>query len=286
MKHPWKRQEGYFNGHENLRLFYQEWTRNNPKGLVVITHGQGEHSECYHRLVDGIYESGWNCVAWDWRGHGRSEGNRGYAGHFSHYVWDYRLFLKMLAEQETYQKLPWVLLSHSMGGLIQIHELMDNKLNLPIKGQVLSAPLLGLRVSVPLLKDIAALAAFHLYPKLTLWNELTLEQLSKDPQVIEEYAKDPLRHDRISPGVYIGFLQAFEYVHRHASRLKLPTLLQLAGQDTVVSNIESEKFYEALGSPVKTKHTYHDSLHEIYNDLSRQDSFADIVAFLRPFSLF
>lgn len=282
MKHPWKRQEGYFNGYEGQKLFYQEWTRSNPKGLLVITHGHGEHSECYHRLIDGIYDSGWDCIAWDWRGHGRSEGKRGYAGHFSHYVWDYRKFLEFLNQQQSYRELPWVALGHSMGGLIQIHELMENKMSLPFKGQILSAPLLGLRVEVPLSKDLAALAAFHLYPKLTLWNELKQEQFSRDPAVLEEYNKDPLRHDRMSPGVYIGFLQAFEFVQKHAPQMKLATLLQLAGQDTVVSNVASEKFFDILGSPLKIKETYHDSLHEIYNDLDRQSCFKDISEFIRP----
>lgn len=284
MKNPWKRQEGYFSGFENQKLFYQEWTRNNPKGLLVITHGHGEHSECYHRLVDGLYDSGWDCVAWDWRGHGRSEGKRGYAGHFSHYVWDYRKFLELLLKQEAYKNLPWITLGHSMGGLLQAHELMDTKINLPVKAQILSSPLLGLRVEVPFVKDLAALAAFHVYPKLTLWNELKPEQFSRDPAVLEEYTKDPLRHDRMSPGVYIGFLQAFEFVHKHAPEMKLPTLMQLAGQDTVVSNIDSEKFFEALGSPLKTKNVYHDSLHEIYNDLDRESCFRDIMDFIRPFS--
>lgn len=284
MKNPWKRHEGYFSGHDNHKLFYQEWTRNNPKGVVVITHGHGEHSECYHRLVDGLYETGWDCVAWDWRGHGRSEGKRGYAGHFSHYVWDYRKFLELLSQQSNYKDIPWVALGHSMGGLIQTHELIENTKSLPIKGQILSAPFMGMQVEVPLLKDLAALAAFHVYPKLTLWNELKHDQFSRDAQVLQEYNKDPLRHDKISPGVYIGSLQAFEYVHKKASELKLPTLLQLAGQDTVVSNIESEKFFANLGSPLKTKKVYSDSLHEIYNDLDREESFKDIVDFIRPFS--
>lgn len=284
MKHPWKRHEGYFNGYQNQKLFYQEWTRNNPKGLVVITHGHGEHSECYHRLIDGLYSSGWNFVAWDWRGHGRSEGKRGFAGHFSHYCWDYQKFLELLAQQDSHKNLPWIALGHSMGGLIQTHELMNTKLSLPIRAQVLSSPLFGVRVEVPLMKDLAALAAFHLYPKLTLWNELKQEQFSRDSQIIEEFTKDPLRHDRMSPGVYIGFLQAFEYVHRNAPHLKIPTLLQLAGQDSVVSNPESEKFFTNLGAPLKAKKVYHDSFHEIYNDLDRQVCFKDILDFILPFS--
>lgn len=207
MIHPWKRHEGNFMGYGEIKLFYQEWIRNQPKGLVVITHGHGEHSESYHRFIDGIYPLGWDCVAWDWRGHGRSEGKRGFANHFSNYVSDYHLFLKHLYQQPSYRELPWVCLGHSMGGLIQTQGLLENQLHLPIRAQILSAPLMGLRLDVPLVKDLAALAAFHIYPKLTLWNELKPEQFSRDPQVLKEYQRDPLRHDRISPGVYLGFLR-------------------------------------------------------------------------------
>ncbi len=284
MKHSWKRQEGYFSGYDNHKLYYQEWTQNKSKGLFVITHGHGEHSESYHRLVDGLYSSGWDCIAWDWRGHGRSEGKRGYAGHFSHYVWDYKNFLKFLSEQEQYKKLPWITLAHSMGGLIQTHALIENKLSLPIKGQVLSAPFFGVKVVVPVIKDITALLAFHIYPKLTLGNEIKNEHLSRDPDVLIEYDKDPLRHAQISPGVYIGALQAFEFVQKHASNLSIPTLLQLAGEDAVVSNLEAERFFDSLGASVKVKKIYHNSLHEAYNDLDRETCYKDILDFIKPFT--
>jgi len=284
MKHPWKRQESYFNGFDNQKLFYQEWLQpQKSKGLIVITHGHGEHSESYHRLVDGIYDSGWDCIAWDWRGHGRSEGKRGYAGHFSHYVWDYKKFLELLLSQENYRDKPWIALAHSMGGLIQTHALLENKLNLPLKAQILSAPLFGVSVEVPFLKDLAALAAFHLYPKLTLGNELKFEQLTRDPSILLEFEKDPLRHDQMSPGVYIGFLQAMEYIHKHASDLKIPLLLQLGGQDTIVSNTEALRFFDNVGSVLKMKKVYHDSLHEIYNDLDKQICYTDILSFIQPF---
>lgn len=284
MKHPWKRQESYFNGFDNQKLFYQEWLQpQKSKGLIVITHGHGEHSESYHRLVDGIYDSGWDCIAWDWRGHGRSEGKRGYAGHFSHYVWDYKKFLELLLSQENYRDKPWIALAHSMGGLIQTHALLENKLNLPLKAQILSAPLFGVSVEVPFLKDLAALAAFHLYPKLTLGNELKFEQLTRDPSILLEFEKDPLRHDQMSPGVYIGFLQAMEYIHKHASDLKIPLLLQLGGQDTIVSNTEALRFFDNVDSVLKMKKVYHDSLHEIYNDLDKQICYTDILSFIQPF---
>lgn len=284
MKNPWKRNEGYFFGEDGTKLFYQEWSRPEPKGLMIITHGHGEHSECYHRLIDGLYSSGWSFMAWDWRGHGRSDGKRGFAGHFSHYVSDFRQFLQLLSQQDEYKTRPWICLAHSMGGLIQTEAFLANQLNLPIKAQILSAPLMGLRLEVPILKDLAALAAFHVYPKLTLWNELNPDQFTRDLEVLKEFEADPLRHDRISPGVYLGFLQAFENIHQRAAEIKLPTLLQLAGHDTVVSNKDSEKFLEKLGSPLKKKLIYPQSFHEIYNDLDRESAIKDIAEFIKAFA--
>lgn len=286
MKNPWKRREGHFFGLEQAKLFYQEWSQSqSPKGLIIITHGHGEHSDSYHRLIDGLYPSGWNFLSWDWRGHGRSEGKRGYANHFNHYVKDFNLLLEVVSQQAEYSNIPWICLGHSMGGLIQTEGLLQNKINLPIRAQILSAPFMGLQVNVPVLKDLAALAAFHIYPRLTLWNELYPEQFTHDPEILKEYEGDPLRQNKMSPGVYIGSLQALENVHKKAPEIRLPTLLQLAGKDSVVSTKDSEIFFENLGAPIKKKIIYPESFHEIYNDLEREKSYRDILEFIKAFSL-
>ncbi len=279
------RLEGHFQGFQNTSLYYQEWLSKDPKGLLIITHGHGEHSECYLRLVNGLSTSGWSICCWDWRGHGRSDGKRGYAANFSDYCEDYNLFLNFILTQENVADLPVVVLGHSMGGLIQAKTLYDKGANLSgrIQAQIYSAPLMGLSVDVPLVKDLAALMAYHIYPKLTLWNELKKSQFTSDAKVLEEYDRDPLRHDQISPGVYLGVLKALEKVEIMAKNSHLPTLMQLGKNDTVVSNESAISFFNSLNSTIKNLIVYDNSLHEIYNDIEREKSYSDLIQFLKPF---
>ena len=71
------------NGHETgtLRaadgcpLFTQVWRPEaEPRGVVVLVHGLGEHSDRYPHLRDALLEAGYILAAYDLRGHGRSGG--------------------------------------------------------------------------------------------------------------------------------------------------------------------------------------------------------------------
>lgn len=280
-----KRNEGKFSGFDGTSLYYQDWLQPTPtKGIFIITHGQAEHSDCYNRLIKGIKHCGWSFYAWDMRGHGRSDGKRGYAGRFDYYVQDYEIFLNKILNSPETAGLPVILLAHSMGALVQLSFLTAKGTPSRVKAQVLSAPLLAIPFAVPPIKDLAAKLAFKVYPQLTLWNELNNTQLTRDQSVLAEYPKDPLRHDRISPGVYLGFQEAAQIVLEKAQNIKLPTLLQLAGSDSVTSTPVSEQYFTRLGSSIKKKIVYENALHEIYNDTIRSKTYQDIEEFVLPFS--
>lgn len=278
-----KRQEGYLQSHDGLTLFFQIWEKAQARGTVIITHGQGEHSECYQRLVDFFKNDDWSFWAWDMRGHGRSEGKRGYAASFDEYVRDFQTFLPVALADERVKKGPLILLSHSMGGLVQLKTLIEQP-SLPVQAQVCSSPLLGISAAVPAWKEKGAQLMNLVYPQMTLWNELNNDMLTRDADVIREFEQDVLRHDRISPGVYLGFLENFPHLLSRAPQIQVPTLFQLAETDPVVSFAAATKVFEALGSTKKVMKTYGDGArHEIYNDTIRATVFQDLKAFLDPF---
>lgn len=278
-----QRHEGYMQGHGGLTLFFQTWTPPSPRGSLLITHGQGEHSECYHRVIEALKEQNWSFWAWDMRGHGRSEGKRGYAAHFEDYVRDFQIVLRRFLEENPESKGPRVLLSHSMGGLLQLKTLIEAP-QTPIAAQVCSAPLLGVAVEVPTWKDAGAKLMNQIFPQITMWNELHNHQLTRDPDVVREFEQDVLRHNRISPGVYLGMHEAFSFVGPRADLIQTPTLFQLPEADPVVSTPASTAFFEKLGSPQKTLKIYGDGArHEMYNDLHREQVFADLKGFLQTY---
>lgn len=271
--------EGQFKGYLDQLLFFQGWLPEKSNGTLVITHGQAEHSGCYHRLVEGLKDLNWTILAWDLRGHGRSQGKRGYAAHFNDYVLDFEKFLSDAAPQYQQMNKPFVVLGHSMGGLIQEKTFLGSPLP-KITAQVLSSPLFGLAVQVPVWKDKASRFIYKVLPEVTMGNELKYSQLTRDPEIQKEYDSDPLRHDQISSGVYLGMVENMAYVQTRASQIKVPTFMQVSGRDSVVNAIAAQEFFEKLGSEQKKMKVYKDSMHESYNDLDREEVFTDLKNFL------
>lgn len=277
--------EGDFRGYQDQVLFYQAWVPAKSNGTLVISHGQAEHSNCYHRLVSALEDFNWTILAWDMRGHGRSEGKRGFAENFSDYVLDFEKFLQQITPDYVEKGKPLVLLGHSMGGLVQLKALLNSvDGNVPVTAQVLSSPLLGLGLPVPAWKDKAAHLLHQFLPQVTMGNELKYSQLTRDLDIQKEYDHDVLRHDQISSGVYIGMTESIAIVQSKAQQIKLPSFFQIAGKDSVVSSIAAQEFFEKLGSSDKKMQVYKESLHEVYNDLDREEAFRDLKNFLSRFS--
>ncbi|MGZ3769679.1 MAG: alpha/beta hydrolase [Bdellovibrio sp.] len=278
----YKRSEGFFKGYQDVNLFFQVWENPEARGTIIINHGHGEHSESYHRLVKGFENDKWTFYGWDERGHGRSEGRRGYVASFDDYIQDYKKFLDMVLKDEKVKKGPVILLGHSMGGLVLAKTLIRYP-DIPYQGVIFSAPLLGLSVPVPAYKSKAAVLFNSILPQITMGNELKNDMLTRDLDVIREYEQDALRHTRISPAAFIGFLESFEYVMPRAGEIKKPALVIASENDPVVSTAAVKEFYEKLGSSQKEIFIYPNAKHELVNDIIRNTVYADMKKFLDGF---
>lgn len=275
----YKRSEGFFKGHQDINLFFQIWENPQAKGTIIFTHGQGEHSESYHRLISAFENDAWSFYGWDLRGHGRSEGRRGFVSEFDDYCKDYKIFLDMVMKNEKVHQGPVILLCHSMGALIQLKTMIRHP-EIKCDAIVVSSPLLGIAVKVPAFKSRGAQLLNVLLPQVTLGNELSNDMLTRDPDVIREYEQDALRHNRISSGAFLGFLEAFTFVNPRAGEIKKPALFIISSNDPVVSSSAAKSFYEKIGSKKKELFIYPDAKHEVINDTIRATVFADIKKFL------
>lgn len=286
--HMGNRSEGFFTASQGRQLFYQKWVYPESRGRLIITHGLSEHSDCYQLLAEGL--SGIvDIFAWDLPGHGRSPGKRGYVDSFHQLSEDLAQFTKFVKGQKLSEEnqggvqikpsRPIFLLGHSLGGLINLRTVIDYG-HLGLCGLILSSPVLGLSVKVPIWKKNGAHLLAKLLPSATLFNEIRLEDLSRDEEIQKTYHTDPLRHDKISPRLYLETLENFKYVNQHADKLTLPILFQLAGCDRLVSLEASQNFASLLPANLVQQIIYPDSYHEIYNDLDRQQVYEDLQAYI------
>lgn len=296
-----KRMEGYFQGDADPidgaklvtslfsggraqnDLFYQSWTAPGARATLVLTHGIAEHSEAYHETALKLVPLGFNIYAFDLRGHGRSDGRRGYIDNFKRYSLDLDRFVRYLqAGPLKDSKLPIVMLGHSMGGLITLRYLVDKGAAAPATALVLSSPALGISIPISPLKEFAASTLLKYLPQVTLANDIPYDKLTHVEERWRKYPGDVLRHDKISPAMYFGMLEAFEVVGAGAPRLKIPTLIVTAGEELIVDRPAVEAFFPKLGSEIKKLIIFENSYHEILNDIERDKVIKDIDTFLTP----
>jgi len=75
-----KHNEFKFKTFDGLQLFGQSWqTEDQPRVVVCLVHGMGEHSGRYVNVADRLTKAGYIIFAFDLRGHGRSEGQLGHS---------------------------------------------------------------------------------------------------------------------------------------------------------------------------------------------------------------
>src|SRR4029077_2727440 len=97
-------------------------------------------------------------------------------------------------------------------------------------------------------------------PTLTLHNEIKYEDLSRDEKMVATYPRDNLRHDKVSPGVFLGTLRTFKEVFEHAAEITIPVMFQISGDDRLVSAEASREFFIKLTNKKNQLHIYPDSL--------------------------
>jgi alpha-beta hydrolase superfamily lysophospholipase len=254
---------GGFTSQDGLKIFYRRYQADNERARLVIAHGLGEHSGRYGNVVERLLPKGITIWALDLRGHGHSDGWRGHVSTFDLYLSELRTMVEIAREGRP-DAIKIFLLGHSMGGLIAL----NFALRFPeiIDGVIASSPTLGLAVKLPAIKSALGKIMSSIWPSLSLGNELDASKISHDGEVVRAYEKDPLVHDRVSARWFTEFLSAMETTNQLASKIKVPILMQVAGDDHLVSAQSSKTFFEKLYLEDKTLHFYDDLYHEIYNE--------------------
>jgi len=278
------RREFFPSAHLPEKFFFQTWRHpeKTQKGLFFLTHGISEHSDCYNALATELAEQGWHVVAWDLYGHGRSPGQRGYVESFSTFSSHLSSMLHFLKKSPEFKASPLVLFGHSMGGLITIEYLLSSPDVRP-DAVILSSPALGITQKVSPMKRKMAESLLQIWPTFTLNRDSDPSDLVRDPVHLKTYAKDPLRHSKISSPLFLGMEQSIEKVQDRANQWDLPLLLQVAGREIVTNTPATIKWYKKLNSKDVTLKIYDDSYHEIYNDLDRKEVIDHLLEFLREY---
>lgn len=253
---------GTFIGKGGTEIFFQNWCVDKPRGILVIAHGVGEHSGRYENIITELKGNGISIYGLDHRGHGRSSGKRGHVDSFMDYVYDLKLFIDLIREENN--DISLILLGHSMGGVIACKYALEYAED--INGLILSSPGVIPAVHVPAFKKKMSGITSRYIPGLAFSTGLDTSCLSHDAAVIDAYENDRLVHDKVTARWFTEFIKTGEECINRSLELRMPLLVFSGKDDRIVDYRGSEALFNNASSINKELHIFEGLYHETMNE--------------------
>lgn len=245
-------------------------------GVVVLVHGFGEHSGRYkNTIIPMLVSLGLAVVTYDNVGHGKSSGKRGHCP-------SYTALLDMLNEvikktEECYPNTPLFLYGHSMGGNLVLNYALRREMK--TSGVIATSPYLRLAFQPPKWKMILGKIMLKIMPSVTLPSGLDPNGISRIPEEVEKYMKDPLVHDKVSPMFSFPVMDAGEWAIANASQLPVDTLLLHGTADPIIDYTATQEFHQ--NSNKTNLKLFEGGFHELHNDLCKEEMLVEISNWLK-----
>ena len=251
---------------DGTEIFYRAWIPSEPAPTaVVIFHRGHEHSGRLQDTVRDLRLGNVAVFAWDARGHGRSQGPRGYAPSFGCLARDADAFVRHISEAHGQRLEDMVVVGHSVGAVMAaawVHDYAP-----AVRGMVLVTPAFRVKLYVPFARPALRLIR-SILPRRPLFVSSYVKGrlLTHDPEEARRYDEDPLISRTIAVNVLLGLHDAGKRLIADASAIATPTLLLAGGADWVVDLSAERSFFDRLGTRNKRMRVfagmYHDILHE------------------------
>ena len=275
-----RRETGFDERVEGQSVYYEHYRADEPRGVVVISHGFTESVKKFAEPIYYLLQAGYEVWGVDHRGHGRSyRANSNpfvvHADRFEDYVLDLGHLTETLVKPAA-GELPLFLFCHSMGGCVGAR-LLESFPQL-FSRAVLSSPMLGLGFGkIPIgvayafacLKSIGEKGKEPLSPVSAMPEETYEESASNSRARFEHYynmkLSDPLLQT-CSASARWGreAIAACRRVRSDAEtkKISVPVLLFQAEKDTFVKNEAQDEF--AAKVPLCTLVRMPGMRHELY----------------------
>jgi len=268
----------------SVDIVFYEWPVANPRAVVQIAHGLGEHARRYDQMAAVLNRAGFSVYADDHRGHGQTGlgqierkqikklGNLGQGGMDA--TFKQVLDFSKLIKSENPGK-PLVFLGHSWGSFI-VQKVINKSSDL-YDAVVLS----GSALTMP---GYLATGDFN-----KVWKKLPgstgYEWLSRDVEVQKKFVADPLTFLAAAMQVFgvANSLKLFGTPSKNV-RSDLPILVQVGEADPIGGEYSNKALVEAYRKKSGIKDIelfiYHDARHEIYNELNKDDILQDLIKWI------
>jgi alpha-beta hydrolase superfamily lysophospholipase len=277
---PTTRTERTFDGVGGVQIVYDVWTPDlgpqGPKGVVILSHGLGEHARRYDHVAQRFGEAGLITYTLDHRGHGRSGGKRVYVKSMSEYTGDFGTLVGIAGREHP--GLKKIVLGHSMGGGIVFSYGADHPADYDL--MVLSGPAIATQSDVSPALALVGKTLGSFAPSIPV-TELDANAVSRDPAVVAAYNADPLVwHGKVPAGIAGALIKVGETMPQRAHSITAPLLVVHGAEDRLVPVHGSERLVECVGSEDVHLKIYPELYHEVFNEPEQDRVLDDVVSWI------
>ena len=262
-------------------IVFYEWPVSQPKAIIQIAHGLGEHARRYDQMAAVLNRAGFSVYADDHRGHGQTGlgqlekrqikklGHLGPGGMDATYK-QVEEFSKLIRAENSGKKL--ILLGHSWGSFIAqkvVNRSSDLYDAIVLSGSALTMP------------GYLATGDFN-----KVWKKLPgstgYEWLSRDIEIQKKFVADPLTFLAAAMQVF-GVSNSLKLFGTPSKQVRsdLPILIQVGQADPIGGEYSNKALVKAYRKNAGTNDielfVYHDARHEIYNELNKDQIIQDLI---------
>jgi acylglycerol lipase len=262
-------------GPGGLGIFVRSWhPGGTARAAVVICHGVNSHSGYYSWAAEQLVSTGVAVYALDLHGRGQSDGERFYLDRISDYVHDVHAVVTLAKSRSA--GLPVFLLGHSAGGVISCVYTLEHQADLA--GLICES--FAFQVAAPDFALAVVKGLSHLAPHAHVLR-LKNEEFSRDPRVVDAMNRDPLIANEVQPTKTVAKLvRADERLRAEFPLITLPVFILHGTADRVTNPKGSQLFFDTAGSADKTLKLYEGHVHDLLNDLGKEQVMADIAGWI------
>lgn len=261
----------------NLDIYAKAWIPANPKAVICLVHGLGEHVNRYGHFAKYFGNHGFVTIGNDHHGHGQSGGKRGD-------VPDYEAFMEEVSQlvvkaTEQYPNLPIILYGHSMGGNLVLNYVLER--HPKIAGLVVTGPHIQLPKAAEPSAGLMMVAKVmnKIFPSLQQPNGLDVNNISSDPVEVKKYQNDPLVHDKISMRTALSLIEKAAFLDSYVDKIPVPTLMMHGAKDKITSPQGTIDFAKRVKGEVTLK-IWDGMVHEIHNEPNKQAVFKFVLEWM------
>lgn len=256
------------------------WEPAAPRAVILAIHGGMAHGGDYVTPALYFRQHGIATVAYDLCGH--QDARRVDIPGFNVFLDDSLLFLQWVKQQ--YPGLPIYVMGHSMGALIATHLALGHFAGeAAIKGYILSSPYYvnAIKVSPVLLAVAGVLEA--LAPRMKVPLASLTHQLTHDSAITARHyddERDAVRATEITVRFGNALTKAQQGLAARMPSWTAPLFAVVAGDDQLADADAAEAMLKSVPASLLTYQRYPQNFHENFNELNREEIFADILAWM------